>query len=335
MKDKTILSIITNLTIYGGAEKVLVDVHNGLKEIFPAKITGFQNFADLHPKLGITANEYVKFTNPFLLRNKIIIVHARNIIPFIVLLKRFLFLNTTVIYISHNVYDSLRYFTFFPKTIISISNKVTQNMINYFRIDNKNIKLIYNGLEDTSCLPSKIVHQYTPAKIRILYSARVNKVKRQLHVVRALAGGLLPQIEIHFAGIGEEHDELVRACEKSQNFVALGFVEDMNSIIPNYDYLMLYSAQEGLPLSLIEGTMHSKPLLVNDVGGNLEIGIPGFNGFELSEIPDTLISQLNNLVNFSEEQYHLYACNSRQHYEARFTRRKMITKYVDLIHNLT
>lgn len=334
MEDRTILSVITSLRVYGGAEKILLDVHNGLKEKFPCKIIGFQNFADLHPKLNIKRPEYIEFVNPFILRNKIIIVHARNIIPFIVLMNRFLLLNITIIYVSHNVYSSFKHFTFLPKIIVSISNKVTQNLIEYFKINNKKIRLIYNGLEDCNSINNENYHQYKANKIRILYSARINSVKRQLDLVHSLTDLLLPQIEIHFAGIGEDYDELVKYCGENSSFVALGFVENIHSIIPHYDYLMLYSLQEGLPLSLIEGAMHGKPLLVNDVGGNLEIGVPGFNGFELSENSEILISQLNSLIRVSEEEYQLYARNSRHRYEEMFTKEKMIAQYVALIENL-
>ncbi|MDB5011267.1 MAG: glycosyltransferase, partial [Mucilaginibacter sp.] len=83
-----ILSITTDLDHYGGAQKVLMDVHEGIKDKYNAKVLGFVKYDALHPKYKIAESEYVKFTNPFYLNNKILIVHARNVMAFIMLLKR-------------------------------------------------------------------------------------------------------------------------------------------------------------------------------------------------------------------------------------------------------
>ncbi|AMJ67853.1 hypothetical protein AXW84_22355 [Hymenobacter sp. PAMC 26628] len=155
-----------------------------------------------------------------------------------------------------------------------------------------------------------------------------------MYLVDCLKDNLRPEIQIHFAGAGDDFDELLEACKDSKNFVALSFIENMNDLIPEYDYLMLYSVQEGLPLSLIEGISHGKPLLVNDVGGNLEIGIPGFNCFELDECPDSFIKQINNLVEVDKDKYYQYSINSRKHYLDNFTYPVMIEKYRHLIDNL-
>ena len=332
MNTKTVLSVTTNLSRYGGAQKVLVDVHNGLKLVYDAKIVGFQEYENIHPKYSIKKEEYIQLKNPFILRNKIIIVHARNLISFITFLNKILFLNSTVIYASHNVYNTYRSLTFFPDIIVSISKKVTENLINYFSVEQQKIHLIYNGIIDASTPNSQ--RDYESDRIKILYAARVNPIKRQLYLVNCLKENMRPNIQIHFAGIGDDFDELLDVCKNSKNFVALGFIEKMNELIPEYDYLMLYSVQEGLPLSLIEGILHGKPLLVNDVGGNHEIGVPGFNGFELGEDPDLLVKQINGLVEVDKDKYCWYSDNSRKRYLGNFTYPVMIEKYRHLIDNL-
>lgn len=324
--DLEILSITADLDHYGGAQKVLMDVHEGIKDKYTAKVMGFVKFADLHPKYKIAESEYVRFTNPFYLNNKILIVHARNVMAFIMVLKRIFFLNTKILYIHHNVYSTLRWASFFPNDIISISEKVTDNLHNYFRLRGRNIQLIYNGIKDGSN-----GHDTTSfaqhGKIKILYSARVNNVKRQLEIVERLKNKLSPAIEIHFVGTGPDYDELVAKCNGSNNFYALGFIENTNEIIVKYDYLMLYSIQEGLPIALIEGAMHSKPLLVNDVGGNTEIGVPGVNGILLNNDWDKLAATLNGLANLPQEEYEEMKVNSRNRYEKMFTYEKMIKNY--------
>jgi glycosyltransferase involved in cell wall biosynthesis len=329
-----ILSIAKDLHLYGGQEKVLIDVHEGIKATYNAKVLGFLSYEKLHPKYKISRAEYVRLKNPWDLNNKVVIVHGRNVMTILMVLKRVFFLNTKFIYVQHNVYDNLRAFSFFPEHIISISGKVTENLTNYFGVKKKHIQLIYNGIKPTLAnKPGKSNNRKD--SIIILYAARVNGVKRQLEIVEQLNGKLHSKIEIRFAGTGPDLERLKEKCQNTRNFKALGFVEDTNEAIANADYLMLYSKQEGLPIALIEGSLHGKPLLVNDVGGNAEIGIPGVNGILLNDGWGNLADTLNGLCEISEDEYLRMANNSRQRYQDMFTYDKMINSYRNKIDQIS
>ncbi len=326
-----ILSISANLQGYGGAQRMLLDIHNGIKERYDAKILGFPKFEEVHSNYHINKSEYIRFINPFFLNNKILLVHSRNVMAFIMVLKTILFLNTKIIYVSHNVFNNLRELSFFPNSIISISNKVTQNLIYYFNIKSENIRLIHNGIKDKYQHTDKLTSYRKRNKIVILYLARINGIKRQLEIIENLKDKLLPEIEIHFAGTGPDYKKLAEKCAPLSNFKALGFLENINDVIIDSDYLMLFSTQEGLPISLIEGAMYGKPLLVNDIGGNLEIGVPGINGILLADDWNKLSKTLNNLISLSDQEYIKMSVNSRKRFENFFTYDKMISKYLDII----
>jgi glycosyltransferase involved in cell wall biosynthesis len=334
MNKIRILSITTSLARYGGAQKVLLDLHHGIETEFECRIIGFQSFDKIHPKFGIRKSEYIQLKNLKslkILRNATILVHARNVIPLIVVLKKILFLkNTRIIYVSHNVYNTYKRLTLFPNTIVSISNKVTENLMSFFNRKRENIHLIYNGIDDKYGR-SEVEVFSTSDKIKILYPARVNKVKRQLEIVENLKGNLSDKIEIHFAGVGDDYEKLKELCETTNNFEALGFVEDMDSLIKEYHYVMLYSFQEGLPIALIEGIMYGKPLLVNDIGGNLEIGVPGMNAIELQGDWNVTISQLNELCVVDELIYQRMCLNSRRLFLEKFKIETMVSRYKELI----
>jgi glycosyltransferase involved in cell wall biosynthesis len=319
-----ILSLTVDMDHFGGAQKVMMDVHNGIKTKFNAKVLGFNKFQDLHPKYNIKQDEYVRFTNPFYLNNKVLIVHSRNIMAIIMIVKWVFLLNTRILYVHHNVYSTLKWASFFPKDIISISQKVTENLLGYFNLKKRNIELIYNGIKDEG---NDEVGNNKNDKIIILYSARINSVKRQLQLVDFLAGKLHPSIEIHFAGTGPDFDQLNEKCKGLENFKVLGFVNNTKEVILNSHYLMLFSIQEGLPISLIEGAMYGKPLLVNDVGGNIEIGLPGKNGIKLSEDWNDLPEMLNSLVLIDSQEYKTKCIYSRERYKEMFTYDKMISNY--------
>lgn len=330
---KEVYSITTNLSRYGGAQKVLVDVHNGIKKQFAAKVIGFQKYSSLHAKYNISNEEYIKLKYPWQLNDKILLIHARNVLPLIMLMKWIFFLNVEVVYISHNVYSTYKALTFFPKHIISISNKVTENLILFFGVKKSTIHLIYNGLPDSFNSEKEYIYK-ADGVIRILYPARVNHVKRQLAIVANLKDILPENIEIHFAGHGEQLEDLVNVCAGLKNFKVLGFVEDMNGLISKYDYLMLYSIQEGLPLSLIEGIMHGKPLLVNDVGGNLEIGVPGLNSLLLGSSWSEVQKQLCLLNDIETAQYLSMSTKSRELFLKKFRFELMIENYLNYLKNI-
>jgi glycosyltransferase involved in cell wall biosynthesis len=328
-----ILSIAKDLHLYGGQEKVLMDVHEGIKSTYNAKVLGFVKYEKLHPKYKISKAEYLQLKNPWVLNNKIVIVHGRNVMTILMVLKRIFFLNTKFIYVHHNVYNNLKAISFFPKHVISISGKVTQNLTDYFGVETKNIQLIYNGIK---AAPTNKLNKSSSTKdsVIILYAARVNSVKRQLEIVDQLNDKLNPKIEIRFAGTGPDLEKLKERCRNTKNFKALGFVDDTNQAIAQADYLMLYSKQEGLPITLIEGTLHGKPLLVNDVGGNAEIGMPGVNGILLTGGWDNLANTLNGLCDIPQEEYLRMANNSRGRYQEMFTYDKMVDNYKNKIEQI-
>ncbi|MFD2148289.1 hypothetical protein [Mucilaginibacter antarcticus] len=132
-----------------------------------------------------------------------------------------------------------------PRDIVSISNKVTENLRNYFGLKGENIKLIYNGLKDEyNNQPSN----YLPGKqVIIAYPAKIYDLKRQLKIVENLKGKLLPAIEIHFIGTGPQYDELKERCKNEPSFSTLGFVDRIPEYLATVDYIMLYSEREGCP----------------------------------------------------------------------------------------
>lgn len=68
------------------------------------------------------------------------------------------------------------------------------------------------------------------------------------------------------------------------------------------DFVLLFSKNEGLPISLIEASMTGNPIICNDVGGNIEIAKNGRNTFVVNEWIE-LERCLNNLPNLKSMSY--------------------------------
>lgn len=326
-----VFSVNTELDKVTGVQKVLMDIHDGIKGKYTAKIIGTIPFSKVNRNNCVVESEYIQLKNPFILRNSVAIIHERKLTSFLYVLNAVLFLKMKIIYVHHNIYDSGRIYTWFPKHIVSISDRVTENLIEYFKVKPNWITKISNGIRDKQARKRVFDRK---EKIKVLYAARINDVKRQLEVVEKLDGRIGANIELLFAGDGPKLSELQQKTAKHSNFKSLGFIADIPALIEQCDYMLLFSTKEGLPITLIEAAMCSTPLIVNDVGGNLEIARPNENGIVVDNW-ENLIEQLNKLTEIDEAKYMDMSKRSREIYEENFSYQGMINKYIELINKST
>jgi len=326
-----IYSVIAVFHEVSGVQKVLLDIHNGLKNLYHAKIAGFCPYNDIALCMNIKENEYVQIKSIRELRDSIVITHERITSSKCFLLNKVFSLNIKQIHVQHSIYNTLNFASFYPKTVVSISDKITQNLISYFKISPDNIFKIHNGVKDEWGKKNKM--RKKDGFIRIAYIARIDSLKCQTQIVNNFKDKLSDKVKIDFIGNGPLLNELINITKDSDNFSALGFRCNIVSLLVDYDYVMLFSEKEGLPITLIEGAMSYKPLIVNDIGGCLEIGIPSENAFYAKDW-EALKQILNSLEFVSSQEYERMALRSRQVYEDKFTYNVMMEKYIELIHHV-
>lgn len=327
-----VFSFDNHLFLATGAHKVLVDVHNAIKENYEAVILGTIDYSRVNPALKIDEGEYQKLKSIFFLKHSILFVHQRRLAIVFQFIDWLFHLDLIVIYVHHNILAGKKHFSFFPKHIITISDRCIQNLTDYFGVPSNNITKIFNSVPDSYKSP----HQMSKdGIIRILYPATVYPVKRQIQVYQHLKENLPSNIEILFAGDGQDLEELKKLTKDDNRIKCLGFVNDVQDRLEYVDYCMLFSEYEGLPISLIEATMKGVPIICNDVGGNLEIAIGGQNAF-ICNTWEELAECISNLHNVSEEDYSRMCSNSRMHYLNNFTTgifKEKYNKYVEEIEN--
>lgn len=326
-----IFSFNTELNKVTGIQKVLVDIHEGLKDTYDAKIVGIFEYSKVNVNNKIQEEDYLRLTNPFIFKNNIVFIHERKLTTIFYFLNLLLRLNVKIVYVHHNEFWAGKRFTFLPKSIVSISNNGIKNLKEYFGVPPKNIIKIHNGIPDLGQNRKVVSTIQTP--IKVLYAARVNGVKRQVEIVKELKNKLSKDIIIIFAGTGPQYEDLQQAAGDDTQFQIRGFVQDIPELIKECDYMLLYSTNEGLPITLIEGAMCGIPLITNDVGGNLEIAEPDENAFLVSDW-DNLIETLNRLLEIDCSKYNDMASKSRLIYERKFQYEYMIERYLKLIESI-
>ena len=100
--------------------------------------------------------------------------------------------------------------------------------------------------------------------------------------------------------------------------------------ICDYDYVLLFSQKEGLPLSLIEACMYGRPMITNTLPSVLEINVPGTTGISCRDL-DELRSMIKDLPAPSSREYIRMARNARERYGQLFTESRMNEAYRSLL----
>lgn len=327
-----IISLYTDFGNVGGAQNMCISIHKGLakkEKIKKAWVSSFSSYqkVDTVYKQQIRKKEYIKF-NPFKLiisyPDAIFISHHRKITTLLVLTAKLLFKNRKIIHVAHTQSSTLKYVTFLPKRIICVSHKVNQNIKEYFNA--KNGKVIYNGINKVK--NSKRLEK--SKKLKILWPGKIYGLKQQLIITKKLKEHLPKNVTILFAGDGPQLDMLKAEVQNAPQLKVLGYVRDMETLYKEVDFVLLFSKNEGLPLSLIEAISYGVPCICNDVGGNVEVIQNGKNGLVVSTVKE-LKNTLQMLPEMTNENYADLSKNAIEVYRNKFSYDKMIENYYNYI----
>lgn len=315
-----ILHAYTFFKRVGGAQKVLVDIWDRLG----GSVCSFDSFADIDPSYQIPENQHLKIgiIEILKIRGSIIISHHRLLTSLFVLVNRMLGAKNRIIHVAHNEFYNLSWLTIFPREIVAVSESVKKNICDFFEISPERVEVILNGISDSDVQKKE---KELPQNIKIIYPARVCSVKQQVRVAEFFLELNLKNISIYFAGTGPDEAALLSLCEKNKNIYFLGQVSDLEMRFIEFEFLLLFSKKEGLPLSLIEALRSGLPAICNNVGGNREV-VDESTGFVVESWDDLriLLTALDEGVDVNyPEKIH----NSRVKYLALFPKRLMQEKY--------
>lgn len=327
-----IYNYITNLQEISGVQKVMQTIHSALKEDFDIKYASTIDFCFINKDLNIIKNDYIKVSNFKDLRNSIVILHERRIVLELGILNRLFNLNITIIYIHHNEMHTFAFIPMLADKVVAISDKGIKNLKQDLHVKSEKIVKIYNCCEDRKSLSRN--RTYDPDNVRILHVGKIFGTKQQIELVKHLYNSLSFNIQIHFAGTGPDELELKTLIEShAKNFKYLGYQSDIPKLMLDYDYILLYSLHEGLPISLIEGLMTSTPLITNNVGGCGELVDVNKNGY-IATNWKKLSDVINNLSNITEAKWKEMSIQSRNKYIQNFTFEIFKENYKNLIYQL-
>lgn len=330
-----VITVFPSFANKGGAEDMAISIAKGLSEDdTPVILHSDTTVGKVYENCGVVFEKLnLKNIRKYHRRGYVFLSHHRKSTTLLIMISRLLFFNKLrIIHIAHNTFSSLRRLTFFPKYNVAVSETVKENMISYFGLKDKNIKVIYNGIPDCYNSEHRDICDNEDT-INILFLGRIDPVKRQVDFVNATKGHLNDNIRVYFGGKGVDSDKLKTAIGEDFHYKMLGLINPYVELY-KYDYVCLFSEKEGLPLSLIEGAMFHKPLITNDIPPCLEININGYSGFVAHSWEET-IKSLNNLSLRASSEYNTLSNNSREIFDRLFNYDIMIKNYSKYISSIT
>jgi glycosyltransferase involved in cell wall biosynthesis len=189
--------------------------------------------------------------------------------------------------------------------VIAISASVKEHLIKDFKVDEKNIAVIHNGID-----VSKFTVQSSPAdagsrlrlndgreefrveaKINLGLGqgpvvgivARLSDVKGHIYLIQAMKSVLknIPDAQLLIVGDGNLRQELVNLTahlEMEKNVFFKPSVLDTREVLSIMDVFVMPSLKEGLGLALMEAMARGLAVIGSDIGGIRSLIKDGANG---------------------------------------------------------
>lgn len=161
---------------------------------------------------------------------------------------------------------------------IVITESLKHHLIKNYYIEPRRIGVIYLGVEQPAEV-QKVVH--TDQRLHVLFPARLDQQKAPLRLIDI--GLLLKEhniaVSIHVVGAGPLAGKLQSGIHQYglDDFVTLEGIsppEQMAQWYDSSDVVLLTSDYEGLPLAILEGMGHGRPVVAPNIGAINEIVDP-------------------------------------------------------------
>lgn len=174
--------------------------------------------------------------------------------------------------------SKLKYQTKIVSKIICVSEGVKEEMLNV--VPSKKLKVISSAIDVNKF---EVINRtpfsfFKDTNIKVAYVAALTFEKDHKTFLNT-ASLILEKnknITFYIVGQGKLRKDILALIEKmnlQNNIVLTGFISDISSLIPQFDYLLFTSKSEGLGTTILDFYLAKKPVVTTLCGGNKEISV--------------------------------------------------------------
>ncbi len=176
---------------------------------------------------------------------------------------------------------------YFVDYFIAISGNDKEKMVKYFKIDEKKIRVIYNGVDIDGLSDYRILKQekgilnknelYVGSIGRLTYQKAQNKLINAYLKLK----DEFNKIKILIIGKGEDEEmlrTLIKQNKLEENIKIIDYKKNIFDYFLDLDALILTSRYEGIPYVMMEAMVIGVPVITTDVGGISNLIKSDYNG---------------------------------------------------------
>jgi len=218
---------------------------------------------------------------------------------------------------------------------VAIGNVVKDDLVNVGIAKNCKFEVIYPGLQNLVIYPkleAREILGLDPEKIYLVYVGRLTQIKRPDRLIEL--GRYLKEhhlsVQIIIAGAGELLEELTALSEsESLPMIFLGWRNDIDLILNASDIAVLCSDNEGIPLTLIQASQASLPIVSTNVGSVRDIVLDNVTGLLTEVSTKGIIHGVSRLLNDPDSRTRLGESGQKRA-EKVFSSQVMVMRHEEL-----
>lgn len=358
--DRKRVVIATPWLDMGGADKVVIDVANGLSTKYKtsvfitekatnkwaSRLNNKCQVVDLG-KINIYKNKQFKFIKKLISNKADVLLISNSSFAYqnLPLIKKYI-PNLVIVDILHgqggviDMGSSPEISNPYRDLIdhrVAVSKYLKKYMESVYREDETRVSVIYNGIEPVSQDKAQKNNIFG-----IVWVGRLSDEKKPNLAIEAFAKldkAFRKHASLTMVGDGLLGPKLLKLSKNlniQDNINFVGYKQNAQDYIDRANCLLITSEMEGLPLVIIEAVHSNTPVVASRVGGIPELVKDGVNGYcvEFNEnAPSEFADKIKHVANWDEKQ--LIRCRRHNHKQSKqLTVNGMVENYINLIERL-
>jgi len=297
--------------------------------------------------------ELVKAVRRLLKKEKYDLVHCHQYTPYVYGIFASMFTGTKVVFTEHGRFHPDRYswkrrlinlvLGRLTHSIVAISVATRQALAHYEWFSEKQIKVIYNGLE-----PYKASGNLTPWREQfgipdgvLVFGtiARFDSIKNIPMMINAFKDvyGNNPNTRLLLVGDGDERSKLEELAQESgvaDAVIFTGFQQDTAKLMSLIDVYLLSSFSEGTSMTLLEAMSSGTCSIVTGVGGNVELIEHGVSGIVVKSEDTSALAVSMSALAIDPDRREILGKEASKKFNERFSITSMIDGYSQTYDNV-